>query len=66
MPLTPRRPGQVEITLTLLDLQRAGDAPSEVRLRRLLKSLLRAWGFRCVRVQECVPEPEPVPPKEKG
>ncbi len=26
------------------------DVPANVRMRRLLKNLLRAWGFRCVRI----------------
>jgi hypothetical protein len=39
------------ITLTLAD---AGGRtpPPEVRLRRLLKLLLRTFGFRCVEVRE--------------
>ena len=32
--------------------------PPEIRLRQLLKSLLRAYGFRCVKVEEVPQEPE--------
>jgi len=38
-----------EFTLRLRAL--ADDAPAIVRLRRLLKSALRQWGFRCVDVR---------------
>jgi hypothetical protein len=30
------------------------DVPAIVRLRRLLKALLRGYGFRCVRIEEMV------------
>jgi hypothetical protein len=39
-----------DIRLTLRPL--ASDWPAPIRLKRLLKAALRAWGFRCVCVEE--------------
>lgn len=36
------------------------EVPVEIRLRRLLKSLLRAYGFRCESV-ETIPDETPTP-----
>lgn len=40
------RPDAVRLTLVPL----ASHVPAEVRLRRLLKAMLRAYGWRCVEV----------------
>jgi hypothetical protein len=45
MPSEPRD----EYVLTLVDALGDDRALVEVRLRRALKSLLRAWGLRCTR-----------------
>jgi hypothetical protein len=37
------------------------DAPAHVRLRRLLKLVLRGFGFRCVGVRETTPALPPLP-----
>jgi hypothetical protein len=44
------RQGQTRYVLTITPTW--GQAPTVVRLRGLLKSLLRAYGFRCVTVQQ--------------
>jgi hypothetical protein len=41
-------------TLDLIDTPRPGDAPTIVRLRHVLKGLIRAYGFRCARIEERV------------
>ena len=33
--------------LEVVDVAAPGDAPAATRLKQLLKSLLRRWGFRC-------------------
>jgi hypothetical protein len=43
----------------LLEAQ-PGDVPAILRLRRLLKTLLRGYGFRCISAQE-LPPAEPTP-----
>jgi hypothetical protein len=42
--------------LTLRALPDPDDVPAVVRLRRVLKSLLRAYSFRCVEVRPSVVE----------
>jgi len=34
-------------------------APPEKRLARLLKAMLRSWGWRCTRCQPAAPEDKP-------
>jgi len=46
-----------DIRLVLRPL--VGEVPIEIRLRRLLKALLRGYGFRCLRIED-------VPTKEQG
>lgn len=38
--------------LQLRDARPEDTVPADCRLRRVLKSLLRVYGFRCVRVEE--------------
>jgi hypothetical protein len=65
---TPRQ----RFTLTLEDApQRERDgtppAPTDVRLKRLLKAMLRGYGFRCVAVVETTPkEPDHAESKNPG
>jgi hypothetical protein len=40
---------EADVRLALRPL--ANSVPAVVRLRRLLKTLLRLWGFRCLRVE---------------
>lgn len=38
-----------------------GSVPPQVRLRRLLKTLLRGYGFRCLEIVLVPPPPAPAP-----
>ena len=54
-------PDKVTFTLTLRPLK--SDVPVYVRLRRVLKSLLRTYDFRCVDYSvKQISTPEPKPP----
>jgi hypothetical protein len=57
---TPTRPRDATapetFTLTLRALPDPDDVPAVVRLRRVLKSLLRSYRFRCVDVRPSVVE----------
>lgn len=44
-------PPDVELVLRPLSYGHAASVPTEVRLRKLLKAALRAYGFRCVSVK---------------
>jgi hypothetical protein len=46
--------------LDIVDVAAPGDAPPSTRLKRLLKSLLRRWGFRCLLAVEVKPADRPV------
>ena len=48
-----------EYRVTLRTVPRAG--PAELRLRRALKVLLRAFGLKCVSVEEVPPPSDPAP-----
>jgi hypothetical protein len=48
--MTPPRP-VYRLTLEALP----DDVPAHVRLKRVLKGLLRGYGFRCVRVEQVPP-----------
>jgi hypothetical protein len=63
VPLLPRQPGEPErqperlpdgaglvVQLTLKALP--GEAPADVRLRRLIKAALRAYGFKLLRCED--------------
>lgn len=52
--------------LRLADDAGPGDAPAEVRLRQLLKSLLRRWGFRCLSVESVEEASAGLPPAGQG
>ncbi|HKI30280.1 MAG TPA: hypothetical protein VKA46_00210 [Gemmataceae bacterium] len=52
----PRHPGGERYLLELRALP-DDDAPAVVRLRQVLKSLLRAYGFRAVSVRDVTPRP---------
>jgi len=50
-----------------LDLEALpGNAPPEVRMRRLLKTLLRAYGMRCIAIEEIRPEKAPERARGEG
>jgi hypothetical protein len=53
---TERSDAVPDIRLTLRPLPDA--VPADVRLRRLLKRLLRSYGFRCVNVEALPPGPD--------
>jgi hypothetical protein len=44
------QPPRLRVVLEPVDAGASGDVPAIVRLRQLLKSLLRRWQFRCLRV----------------
>jgi hypothetical protein len=45
-------PDRARFELVIRDAGKPGDAPTINRLRRLLKSMLRAYGLRCVTIRE--------------
>lgn len=53
-PSTRRKPAPpLDRTVYLVALRAEGEGPpTPIRLRHLLKSALRAWGLRCVSVEE--------------
>jgi len=51
-----KHPAGERYRLTLRALP--GDTPVAIRLRHVLKGLLRAWGFRCERVEQLHQETE--------
>lgn len=54
----PRKP-TFRLTLEALPKQDGSDPDGILRLRSILKSLLRSWSFKCVRVEPAPDAPEP-------
>jgi hypothetical protein len=59
--MADRRRPRARYRLDLVDVAAPGDAPPSARLKRLLKGLLRTWGFRCVVAVEVEPAESPSP-----
>ena len=45
-----------DFVLTIHDEPRFGDAPWNIRLKRLLKAMLRGYGMRCTRIVPAIPD----------
>ena len=58
MPRPPSRPPE-DFVLTLRALPDVDNVPTAVRFRRVLKSLLRAYRFRCVDARPATSENTP-------